>query len=61
MSLFVNPIRYDFCSSGKSSEAAMGHYNSSSVYFWSFLYGFLSSTSVYFDTLMQQAYGFTLL
>ena len=62
MSLSVDPTRYDSCSSVVSSEAAVCHNNCASVSLTDpFMYGFLDSTDVCFDTLMQQAYGSTLL
>ena len=62
VSLSVDPTRYDSCSSVVSSEAAVCHNNCASVSLTDpFMYGFLDSTNVCFDTLMQQAYGSTLL
>ena len=62
MSLSVDPTRYGSCSSVVSSKAAVCHNNSVNVSLTDpFMYGFLDSTNVCFDTLMQQAYGSTLL
>ena len=62
VSLSVDPTRYDSCSSVMSSEAAVGHNNCAGVSVTDpFMYGFLDSTNVCFATLMQQAYGSTLL